>query len=99
MGLHALIDPDETNPEVDLFSLSRETANRMFRVIGNLVRGNPALDSGLNVAAHYKKVTAPTRGGELVVRSGDADAEMGLNPSMRLLTNLLRCGIGICTMR
>ena len=40
------------------------------------------------MSAHVKKVTAPAVGGELVVRSGDADAEMGLNPSIALVDEL-----------
>ena len=88
VGLYGLLDPDELNAEVDLFSVSRETAQRMFRVIANLVRANPVLDANLNVSAHVKKVTAPGVGGELVVRSGDAEAEMGLNPSIALVDEL-----------
>ena len=88
IGLYGLLDPDETNPEVDLFSVSRETAQRMFRVIANLVRANPVLDAELNVSAHVKKVVPKSVGGELVVRSGDADAEQGLNPSIALVDEL-----------
>ena len=88
VALWGLLDPEETNPEIDLFSLSRETAHRAFRVIANLVRANPVLDGGLNVSAHIRKITAPAVGGELVVRSGDADAEMGLNPSIALVDEL-----------
>ena len=71
MALHALLDPDVNNPEVDLFSLSRETANRMFRVIANLVRANHGFGRRcLNVVGVIiKKITAPNLpGGELVVR-------------------------------
>ena len=88
IGLYGLVDPDERNPEIDLFSLSRETAHRMFRVIASLIRSNEVLDDHLNVAARMRTVTAPTVGGELVVRSGDADAEMGLNPSWALVDEL-----------
>ena len=88
VGVFGLIDPDERNPEVDLLSLSRETAERMFRVISSLIRGNEDLDALLNVAVRGRRVNKVEGGGELVVRSGDADAEMGLNPSLALIDEL-----------
>ena len=88
LGLFGLADTDVLAPSVSLFSVSRETAQRMFRVVSQLIRGNKDLDAHLNVSVRGRQVLFPETGGELVVRSGDADAEMGLNPSMALIDEL-----------
>lgn len=86
MGTYGLLDNENGVPEVDLFSLSRETADRMWQFIAALIRAQPMLDGVIDLAARSRKAYAGS--GQLVVRSGDADAEMGHNPTMALVDEL-----------
>ena len=89
LALFFLVAMGEPNPEVDLFARSRPQAGRMFRVVSRFVRSSPLLDNNLNVSQHLKQVVVPATGAELVVRSGDAEAELGLNPSLAVVDELL----------
>ena len=89
MGLFGLCAMGVANPEVDLFAVSREQAARMFDCAARFVRANEWLSDLLTVHDSRKRISNWSNGGELVVRSGDAEAELGLNPSMVLFDELL----------
>ena len=89
LSLFFLVGMGEATPEIDLFARSRVQAQRLFRVVARFVRASPVLDGNMNVSQHLKQVMVPQTGGELVVRSGDAEAELGLNPSLAVVDELL----------
>ena len=89
IALFFLLAMGEPNPEVDLFAKSRPQATRMFRVVSRFVRASKKLDANCNVSQFLKQVTVPATGAELVVRSGDAESELGLNPSLAIVDELL----------
>ena len=89
IALFYLLVIDEGNPEIDLFAKSRVQANRMFRVVSRFVRASEKLDTNCNVSNFLKQVIVPETGAELVVRSGDAESELGLNPSLAIVDELL----------
>ena len=89
LGLFGLTGMDEPSPEIDLFAVSREQAERMFRVAAAFVRSSSLLDGTLDVAERTRRMRWSSRNGALVVRSGDAKAELGLNPSMAFIDELL----------
>lgn len=76
----------EMNPEVSLFAESRKQAQRMFGTCEKLINSYAKIDPDgeklhniFHVKDSEKTIYLPTNGGEIVVRSGDADAEQGLN--------------------
>ena len=89
VGVFGLAGMEEPAAEVDLFAVSREQAERMFRVTAAFVRQNQLLDQALDVAERSRRMRYPAGNGSLVVRSGDAKAELGLNPSMAFIDELL----------
>ena len=89
LALFFLLGMGEPNPEVDLFAKSRPQATRMFRVVSRFVRASDHLDANCNVSQFLKQVLVPATGAELVVRSGDAESELGLNPSLAIVDELL----------
>ena len=89
IALFFLCAMGEPNPEIDLFAKSRPQATRMFRVVSRFVRASQTLDAQMNVSQHLKQVIVPSTGAELVVRSGDAESELGLNPSLAIVDELL----------
>ena len=89
VGLFGLCSMGVANPEVDLFAVSKEQALRMFECAARFVRANEWLSETLTVHDSRKRISCWANGGELVVRSGDAEAELGLNPSMVLFDELL----------
>ena len=88
IGLFGLTAMDK-NPEVDLFARSKEQADRMFKTIRAFVYAEPEFDKMMNVSVQVKKIHMLDGVGELVVRSGDAEAELGLNPTIALVDELL----------
>ena len=89
ISLFFLLAMGEPNPEIDLFAKSRPQAQRMFRVVSRFVRASKKLDAVCNVSQFLKQVIVPATGAELVVRSGDAESELGLNPSLAIVDELL----------
>ena len=89
VALFFLLAMGEPNPEVDLFAVARPQAGRMFRVVSRFVRASKTLDANCNVSQYLKQVVVPSTGAELVVRSGDAERELGLNPSLAIVDELL----------
>ena len=89
LSLFFLLASGEPNPEVDLFAKNKPQAGRMFRVISRFIRESAELDANVNVSSHLKQILVPATGAELVVRSGDAESELGLNPSFAVMDELL----------
>ena len=89
LALFFLVGMRERNPEIDLFALSSVQAGRMFRVVERFILAHPTLDRNLNISSHRKIVKVPETGGELVVRTGDANREVGLIPSLAIIDELL----------
>ena len=76
----------EMNPEVNLFAESRKQAQRMYGTCEKLINSHQKTDPHgeklhniFHVKDSEKTIYYPPNGGEIVVRSGDADAEQGLN--------------------
>ena len=89
MGLFFLSAVGEPNPTVDLFSVSRMTAERLWWWSDRWVRQSDLLSSEMTVHDSRKRIVFDANGGELVVRSGDADAEQGLNSSLAIIDEVL----------
>jgi len=89
IGLFDLCVGTEHEPEVDLFAVSRVQAGRMWEFIESFVRRSPELSRTLVVLNASKTIVNHSNHGKLVVRSGDASSEYGLNPSLALLDELL----------
>jgi len=88
-GLFGLAAMGEPHPEVDLFAVSREQAGRMWAACEKFVRASPELQEELTIYDSRRMIRYGPVGGELIVRSGDATVEVGLNPSMALVDELL----------
>ena len=89
LALFFLLASGEPSPEIDIFARNKPQAGRMFRVIAQFIRNSPILDANVNVSTHLKNILVPETGAELVVRSGDAESELGLNPSFACMDELL----------
>ena len=89
VGLYGLTSMGVASPEVDVFAVSKEQAGRVFEQAARLVKGSPALAGQLAVHSYRRRIEYAANDGSLVVRSGDADAELGHNPSMVLFDELL----------
>ena len=89
LGLFGLAAMNEPAPNVDLFAFSKPQASLMFKAIAHLVRNSPVLAQELSVKDASKVVEYKRTGGELVARTGDDNAEVGLNGHMILFDELL----------
>ena len=89
IGLFFLTSMGEPSPEVDLFALNRPQAQRMFKTAQTMVVNSRYLDDRLQIHRTEKKILYDATNGEMAVRSGDADSELGLNPSLALIDELL----------
>ena len=91
IALFFLTAMGEKNPEVDLFAASRIQAGRLWKQCDQFVRASPVLAEVLTIYTSTKTILYAHGDslGEIVVRSGDADAELGLNPSLAIIDELL----------
>ena len=89
LGLFGLTAMGIPSPEIDVFACSKEQAQRIYGQVDKFIRSSPELMERLTIHDSKKMVKYPDVRGELVVRSGDDKAELGLNPSMVLFDELL----------
>ena len=89
IGVFCLSAMREPTPEVDLFAVSREQAMRMWQAVDHFIRASDDLCDEMTIYDSRKSVYYGANDGQLVVRSGDAEAEVGLNPSCALVDELL----------
>ena len=89
LSLFILICLGIKNASIDMFAVSKEQAMRMFVVASQFVRGHDYLMEILTVHDSRKRISFWEWGGELTVRSGDAEAELGHNSTVIFLDELL----------
>ena len=89
VGLFGLTFLGVAAPEVDIFAVSREQADRVFECAVHFVHNSDELSTKLAVFQYKRKIEYAAVSGVMVVRSGDAEAELGHNPSMVLFDELL----------
>lgn len=89
MAMFDLMCRGHLNPEINLFSVSKPLADRLFKTIQQFVRADDDLMELLTIYEHTKKVRFDANGGEIVVRSGDASSEVGLNATMVVVDEVL----------
>lgn len=77
------------SPEVDLFASSREQAARMWEAVERLVVHSEGLDAEINVKTSQRRAMNRRTAATMVVRTGVAKNEVGLNPSTMLLDEVL----------
>ena len=85
-GLTAMGEPNAT---VDLFAVSREQAERLWWACERFVRQSDPLCEKLSVHDSRKRITYDDTGAQLVTRTGDAKAELGLNSFIAIVDELL----------
>ena len=89
LALFGLTAMGEPNATVDLFAVSKEQAERLWWAAERFVRESNQLCEKLSVHDSRKRITYDDTGAQLVTRTGDAKAELGLNSFISIIDELL----------
>ena len=93
-GTEGLWAPNALPPaevDVDLYAVSAEQAALLYEIIVKIINASPALDEDYTIHHHGRRVKYECEGkrGTISVRTGDAKAELGLNPDVAFMDELL----------
>ena len=90
LGLWCLADGWDSAPDVDLFAVSREQADRVFKEAARFVQNSDTLREHYDIMSDRKIIhPAGVRTYGLHTRSGDSKAELGLRPTLAIVDELL----------
>ena len=80
----------DAQPDIDLFAVSREQADRVFKEASRFVQNSETLRGGYDIMSDRKIIhPAGIRNFGLHTRSGDSKAELGLRPTLAIIDELL----------
>ena len=90
LGLWCLADGWDSQPDVDLFAVSREQADRLYKEAARFVQNSDTLRDRYDIMSDRKVIhPAGVRTYGLNTRSGDSKAELGLRPTLAIVDELL----------
>ena len=90
LALWVLDDGWDPQPDIDLFAVSREQADRVFREAARFVQNSETLRGRYDIMSDRKIIhPAGVRNHGLYTRSGDSKAELGLRPTLVIFDELL----------
>ena len=87
----ASINLPPSSIQVDLYAVSKPQASIVFDIVSSLIDTSPQLDEHFTISYQMKKAIHQIEDsrGIITIRSGDAKAELGRNPDISYLDELL----------
>ena len=89
-SLWTLDDGPDEQPMIDMFAATKDQADRLFNAASRLIENSESLLSRIHVLSRSKEIfMAHTRTWGIKTRTGDSETELGLEPNLTLLDELL----------
>lgn len=88
-GLCGLCILGDATPQIDLFASTVKQASKMFKNAKEIIDKSPILQDFLNIHEYDRLIIYPEVGGEMQVRTGDDETELGGNCTMILFDEIV----------